>query len=79
MMRKNIVEDHTGPNMRIIPLGGLGEVGRNMMCIEYEKAILIVDVGFRMPEESMPGVDYIIPNASYLKGREKNVAGVVFT
>jgi len=66
-------------NIRIIPLGGLGEVGRNMMCIEYEKAILIVDIGFRMPEESMPGVDYIIPDVAYLKGKEKNVVGVVFT
>jgi ribonuclease J len=66
-------------NLRIIPLGGLGEVGRNMMCLEYGKAILIVDMGLRMPEEDMPGVDYIIPNISYLKGKEKNIVGAVFT
>ncbi|MBU3959047.1 MAG: MBL fold metallo-hydrolase, partial [Candidatus Omnitrophica bacterium] len=66
-------------NIRIIPLGGLGEVGRNMMCLEYDRAILIIDMGFRMPEEDMPGIDYIIPNISFLKGREKDVLGVVFT
>ena len=70
---------HTQQNLRIIPLGGLGEVGRNMMCLEYERAILIVDMGFRMPEEDMPGVDYIIPNISCLKGREKDIVGAVFT
>jgi len=66
-------------NLRIIPLGGLGEVGRNMTLFEYQREILIVDMGFRMPEEDMPGIDYIVPNISYLKGREKNILGVVFT
>ncbi len=67
------------PYLRIIPLGGLGEVGRNMMLLEYKRAILIIDVGLRMPEEDMPGIDYIIPNINYLKGRSKDVLGVVFT
>ena len=66
-------------NLRIIPLGGLGEVGRNMTLLEYEKKILIIDMGFRLPEESMPGVDYIIPDASYLKGKEGNILGIVIT
>ena len=74
--KKRIKESN---NLRIIPLGGLGEVGRNMMLFEYKKEILIIDMGFRMPEENMPGVDYIIPNASYLTGKQKNVLGVVFT
>jgi len=65
--------------LRIIPLGGLGEVGRNMMLLEWKEKILIIDMGLRMPEEDMPGVDYIIPNISYLKGKEKNILGVVFT
>ena len=67
------------PNLKIVPLGGLGEVGRNMMILEWRGEILIIDMGFRMPEEDMPGVDYIIPNISYLKGKEKNILGVVFT
>lgn len=66
-------------NLRIIPLGGLGEVGRNMMLLEYQGRILIVDAGLRMPEEGMPGVDYIIPNSSYLRERKRDVAGIVFT
>lgn len=66
-------------NFRIIPLGGLGEVGRNMMLLEYGRAILIVDAGLRMPEEDMPGIDYIIPNTTYLQGREKDILGIIFT
>ena len=66
-------------NLKIIPLGGLGEVGRNMTLLEYEGKILIIDMGFRMPGEDMPGIDYIIPNTAYLKGRQKDILGVVFT
>ncbi len=65
--------------LKIIPLGGLGEVGRNMLLFEYEGRILIVDMGFRLPEEDMPGVDCIIPNVEYLKGKKENILGVVFT
>jgi len=66
-------------NLKIIPLGGLGEVGRNMTLFEYQQKILIIDMGFRFPEEDMPGIDYIVPNVSYLKKKVKNVLGVVFT
>ena len=65
--------------IRIIPLGGLGEVGRNMMIMEYQDKILLVDMGFRMPEEDMPGIDYIIPNISYLKGKERNILALIIT
>ncbi|MFH1656849.1 MAG: ribonuclease J [bacterium] len=64
-------------HLRIIPLGGLGEVGRNMMVLEYKNDVIIIDMGLRMPGEDMPGIDYIIPNISYLKS--KHVLGVVFT
>jgi len=66
-------------SLKIIPLGGLGEVGRNMMLLEYQGKILIIDMGFRLPEEDMPGIDYIIPNTEYLKGKQKNILGIVFT
>jgi ribonuclease J len=66
-------------NLRVIPLGGLGEVGRNMTLVEYQDSILILDMGFRMPEENMPGIDYIIPNIDYLKNKKKNIVGIVFT
>ncbi len=66
-------------NIRIIPLGGLGEVGRNMTVLEYEGQILIIDMGLNFPEEDSPGVDYIIPNISYLEGRKRDILGVLFT
>lgn len=66
-------------SLKIIPLGGLSEVGRNMMLLEYEGEILVVDVGFRLPEEDMPGIDYIVPNINYLKNKQKNILGIVFT
>ena len=76
-VKKKKIED----TLRLIPLGGLGEVGRNMTLLEYKNSILIIDMGFRMPEETMPGIDYIIPDISYLleNKRYKNVVGVVIT
>ncbi len=72
--------------LRIIPLGGCEEVGRNMTVFEYfekgkekNKDIVILDMGLQFPEEDMPGIDYIIPNIEYLKGQEKNIRGVVFS
>lgn len=65
--------------LRIIPVGGCEEVGRNMTIFEYENDIVIVDMGLQWPEEDMPGIDYIIPNAEYLKGKEKNIRGVIIT
>ncbi len=67
--------------LRIIPLGGLGEVGRNMMLLECNNEILVIDIGFRMPEEDMPGIDYIIPNIEYLleNDRYKKIVGVLIT
>jgi len=66
-------------NLRIIPLGGLEEIGRNMTVFEYGRDIIIVDMGLQFPEEEMHGIDYIIPNADYLRGKEKNIRGVIIT
>ncbi|MCX6746503.1 MAG: ribonuclease J, partial [Candidatus Parcubacteria bacterium] len=65
--------------LKIIVLGGLEEVGRNMTLFEYGHDIIIIDMGLQFPEEDMPGIDYIIPNISYLKGKEKNIRGVIIT
>ncbi len=65
--------------LRIIPLGGQEEVGRNMTVFEYGNDIVIIDMGVQFPEEDMPGIDYIIPNVDYLKGKEDRIRGVVFT
>lgn len=65
--------------LKIIILGGNEEVGRNMTVFEYGKDIVILDMGIQFPEENMPGIDYIVPNISYLKGKEKNIRGVIFS
>ena len=69
----------TSSGVKIIPLGGLGEVGKNMMVIEDRGKILIIDMGLRMPDEDMPGIDYIIPNIVSLRGREKDIVGILIT
>jgi len=65
--------------LRIIPIGGCEEVGRNMTIYEYENDIVIHDMGLQFPEENMPGIDYIVPNIKYLRGKEKKIRGVVFS
>ncbi|EKD33496.1 MAG: hypothetical protein ACD_76C00016G0001 [uncultured bacterium] len=65
--------------LKIIIFGGNEEVGRNMAAFEYGQDIVIVDMGLQWPEEDMPGIDYIVPNVSYLRGKEKNIRGVIFT
>ncbi|MYC38843.1 MAG: ribonuclease J [Chloroflexi bacterium] len=65
--------------LRIIPLGGLGEIGKNMMALEYADDIIIVDCGVQFPEEGMLGVDLIIPDVSYLVERADRVRGILIT
>jgi ribonuclease J len=65
--------------LRIIPLGGLGEVGKNMMIYEYGDNILVVDSGIMFPENDMLGIDYIIPDFSYLKEKSRSVRGIIIT
>ncbi|KKP95574.1 MAG: hypothetical protein US25_C0063G0001 [Candidatus Moranbacteria bacterium GW2011_GWE1_36_7] len=72
-------ENPKSNNLRITPLGGNEEVGRNMTLFEYGGDIIALDMGIQFPEEDMPGIDYIIPNISYLKGREKDVRGVILS
>ncbi len=66
-------------NIRVIPLGGVEEVGKNMTIVEYKNDIIIVDMGFQFPGEEAPGVDYIIPDVSYLMNRRDRIRGVFIT
>ena len=65
--------------LKVIVLGGLEEVGRNMTVFEYNKEIIIVDMGLQFPEEDMPGIDYIIPNVDYLDDKKDWIKGVIIT
>lgn len=65
--------------LRIIPLGGLGEVGKNMMVLEYGKNVLIIDAGIMFPENDMLGVDFIIPDFNYLLDKKEMVRGIILT
>jgi mRNA degradation ribonuclease J1/J2 len=67
------------PKLRFVPLGGLEEIGRNMMFFEYKNEIIIIDVGLQFPEEETPGVDFIIPNISYLEPRKANIRAILLT
>lgn len=68
------------PNsMRIVPLGGLGEIGRNMAVFEFGGKLLIVDCGVLFPEDSQPGVDLILPDFAYIRDRLDDIVGLVLT
>ena len=66
-------------NVSIIPLGGLGEFGLNMMVYETENDIIVVDTGFMLPNADMPGVDLILPDIHYLVERQKKIRGILLT
>lgn len=65
--------------LRIVPLGGLGEIGKNMTLIEYEDEIIIVDAGIMFPENDMWGIDLIIPDYNYLLDKPENVKAILIT
>ncbi len=68
-----------GHKLMIIPLGGMGEIGKNMTVIQYDKEILIIDSGLMFPEEEMLGIDIVIPDISYLIENRENIKGIVIT
>lgn len=68
-----------GERLKVMVIGGNEEVGRNMTLMEFGNDIILIDMGLQFPDEDMPGVDYIVPNISYLKGKEKNIRGVIIT
>lgn len=70
---------HGRGSLRVIPLGGLDEVGKNMMIFEFDRDIIIVDMGFQFPEEDMLGIDYVIPDVSYLMNKLDRIRGILIT
>ncbi|OGN28832.1 MAG: hypothetical protein A3A33_03505 [Candidatus Yanofskybacteria bacterium RIFCSPLOWO2_01_FULL_49_25] len=66
-------------SLKVLHLGGLGEVGRNMVVLEYKEDIVVVDAGFGFPEEDQPGIDYNLPNITYLEERKDRIRGLIVT
>jgi ribonuclease J len=69
----------TDTALRVIPLGGLGEIGKNMMALEYGNDIVVIDSGVLFPSEEMPGIDFAIPDISYLKKNSSRVRAILIT
>ena len=66
-------------DLRVLPLGGLGEIGKNMTVVEYDDRIVVVDVGLRFPTPEMVGIDLVLPDFSYLRERAKDIEAIVVT
>ena len=66
-------------SVRIIPLGGLGEIGRNMMVLEYDDNLIVIDAGLMFPENEMLGVDIVIPDMRYVIERRQKLRGIIVT
>jgi ribonuclease J len=78
VQRKNLKTEEE-EHLKIAALGGLEEIGRNMAFLEFKDEIVIIDMGLQFPEETTPGVDFIIPNVEYLVNKKENIKAVILT
>ena len=79
--QKRQPRSNNAPKLKIMPIGGLGEmgIGKNCMAIEYDNDIIVIDMGFLFPGSDYPGINYITPDISYLEENKHKIRGVIFT
>jgi ribonuclease J len=77
--KQNIQAQPRSPMLKIIPLGGMREIGKNLTVYEYDDEIIVVDCGIAFPEEDMPGIDVVIPDFSYLVRNKEKIRGIFLT
>jgi len=68
-----------GKGLKIYPLGGFEEIGRNCLVVDVDSDLYLIDLGLQFPEEDMPGIDYLIPDVAVLRGRESKIKAIIFT
>ena len=72
-------EDSNSNRLNFVALGGLGEIGKNMYVLEYGNDIIVIDAGLKFPDSELPGVDYIVPDITYLEGRRDKIRAIIIT
>ncbi len=77
--KKDDIIPESGDNIRIVTLGGVEEIGKNMTVVEYKNDIIVIDSGFQFKDDETPGVDYILPNIKYLEDKKNKIRGVIIT
>ena len=78
-MKKAKKVNNAGPSLKVIPLGGLEQIGMNITAFEYEDSIVVVDCGLSFPDDDMLGIDLVIPDITYLRDNFEKVKGIVIT
>ena len=76
MKKETVKKDRTG-SLKVISLGGLQEIGKNMTVLEYGNDIIVIDAGMGFPDDDMPGVDLVIPDISYLVKNAEKIRGIL--
>ena len=72
-------EDNNSNRLNFVALGGLGEIGKNMYVLEYGNDIIVIDAGLKFPDSELPGVDYIVPDITYLESRRDKIRAIIIT